>query len=152
MGACLPVGQPLFCVLVAAGALAAAGCGGESAAPPAETTNQTKATIAARPTLLQPRDAQELIATGDVEVLDVRTPEEYAEGHIEGATLIDFYEPDFADRIAELDHGATYVVYCRSGNRSEQAVALMKEQGFTAVNDLDGGVTAWSAAGLPLTR
>ena len=68
------------------------------------------------------------------------------------ATLIGFHEPDFADRIAELDRDATYVVYCRSGNRSEQAVALMAEQGFTAVNHLDGGVTAWSAADLPLTR
>ena len=142
----------LFAALVAVGALAVAGCGGESAAPAAETTTQTETTTAAQPTLLQPTDAQELIATGDVEVLDVRTPEEYAEGHIDGATLIDFYEPDFADRIAELDRGATYVVYCRSGNRSGQAVALMAEQGFTAVNDVDGGVTAWSAAGLPLAR
>jgi len=93
-----------------------------------------------------------IVLFDDVEVLDVRTPEEYAEGHIDGATLIDFYEPDFANRIAELDRSAAYVVYCRSGNRSGQAVALMAEQGFTAVNDLDGGVTAWSAAGLPLAR
>src|SRR3990170_8831789 len=142
----------LLAALCGRGARGVGGGGGEPAAPPAETTTQTETTTAAQPTLLQPTDAQALIATDDVEVLDVRTPEEYAEGHIDGATLIDFYEPDFANRIAELDRSAAYVVYCRSGNRSGQAVSLMKEQGFTAVNDLDGGVTAWSAADLPLTR
>lgn len=142
----------LFAGLVAAAALAAAGCGGDSAATPAETATRGESTVAAPPTHLQPTDAQALIATGDVEVLDVRTPEEYAEGHIDGATLIDFYEPDFVDRIAELDRGVSYVVYCRSGHRSGQTVALMARQGFTAVNDVDGGIIAWDAAGLPVTR
>jgi rhodanese-related sulfurtransferase len=85
-------------------------------------------------------------------VLDVRTPEEYAEGHVAGATLIDFSAPDFADRIGELDPAVTYVDYCRSGNRSGQSTALMAQQGFTSVNDVDGGVLAWEAAGLPLER
>ena len=143
----------LFGLLAASGALAAGGCGGgESAAAPAETATTAESAAAAQPTLLPPTDAHAVIAMGDVEVLDVRTPQEYAEGHVDRAILIDFYEPDFPDRIAELDRGATYVVYCRSGNRSGQAVALMAEQGFTAVNDVGGGIVAWEAAGLPVTR
>jgi phage shock protein E len=141
--------RSLAAVLVAALALIVAGCGGgSSSATSQETTTAESSAV----TLVSPTDAQTLIESGDVEVVDVRTPEEYAEGHIEGATLVDFYEPDFADRIAELDRGQEYVVYCRSGNRSSQATALMAEQGFAAVNDVDGGIVAWEAAGLPVTR
>lgn len=89
-------------------------------------------------------------APDDLVVLDVRTPEEFAEGHVADAILIDIYEPDFADRIAELDPDVPYVVICRSGNRSSQAVALMRDLGFGDVTDVDGGIVAWNAAGLPL--
>jgi phage shock protein E len=139
-------------VVLAAGALGLAGCGGGSSTSETGAATQAEAASADAITLLQPHEAEALIATGDVELLDVRTPEEYAGGHVAGATLIDFYEPDFADRIGELDRETTYVVYCRSGNRSGQAVALMAEQGFTAVNDVDGGIVAWQAAGLPTSR
>lgn len=138
--------------LVAALALVAAGCGGSSSSSGSEPAQETTAASATSVALLSPEEASAKIESEDVEVLDVRTPEEYAEGHIEGATLIDFYEPDFADRIAELDQEQEYVVYCRSGNRSGQATALMAEQGFSAVNDVDGGIVAWEAAGLPVTR
>jgi len=136
--------------LLAAAALVLTGCGGSSTAAPADTG--TRVESASKPTLLTPVRAQELIADGGVQVLDVRTPEEFAAGHVKGATLIDFYEPDFAERIAELDRDTAYVVYCRSGNRSGKATALMAEQGFAAVSDVDGGVVAWQAAGLPLER
>ena len=139
----------LAAVLVAALALIAAGCGGGSSSATSEETTTAESSAV---TLVSPTDAQTLVESGDVEVIDVRTPEEYAEGHIEGATLVDFYEPDFADRIAELDRGQEYVVYCRSGNRSSQATAIMAEQGFAVVNDVDGGIVAWEAAGLPVTR
>ena len=135
--------------LAAALALVAAGCGGGSSGA---TAQDAQAAASSAVTLVDPADAQALIESGDVQVLDVRTPEEYAEGHVDGATLIDFYEPDFADRIAELDHAQEYVVYCRSGNRSSQATSMMAEQGFTAVNDVDGGIVAWEAADLPVTR
>lgn len=82
-------------------------------------------------------------------VLDVRTPEEFAAGHLEGAIMIDFYSPDFATDIAELDRDVPYLLYCRSGNRSSQARALMADLGFSDVADLDGGIQAWAAAGLP---
>ena len=135
-------------MLLAALALVAAGCGGDSSGATEETTVAAASAV----TLVSPEDAHRLVEEGEVEVIDVRTPEEFDEGHIEGATLIDFYEPDFADRIAELDRDREYVVYCRSGNRSGQATALMADQGFAAVNDVDGGIVAWEAEGLPVTR
>jgi hypothetical protein len=87
----MPARRPaaLFAVLVAVGALAVAGCGGESAAPPAETTTQTEATIAAQPTLLQPR-TRRADRHGRRRGAPRPHSEEYAEGHIDGATLIDF--------------------------------------------------------------
>lgn len=103
------------------------------------------------PGLVGPDDVGALTAAG-VTVIDVRTPAEFDEGHLSGATLVDFYEPDFADQIAALDRDGEYLVYCRSGNRSGQAVALMGELGFETVFDLDGGVLAYDAAGLPLER
>lgn len=69
-------------------------------------------------------------------VIDVRTPDEFAAGHVEGALLIDVSAPDFAERIAELDPEGEYLVYCRSGNRSAQAVATMRDTGLDVE---DGG-------------
>lgn len=86
----------------------------------------------------------------DLVILDVRTPDEFAEGHIDGAIMIDFYETDFSARLAELDPDAPYLIYCRSGNRSGQTRAIMADLGFTDVADVDGGVLAWTDAGLPL--
>lgn len=140
--------RAIAAAVAAALALVGAGCGGGTSS----ATSQETETAASAVTLLSPDDANAKIESGDVEILDVRTPEEYADGHIEGATLVDFYEPDFADRIAELDHDREYVVYCRSGNRSGQAAAMMADQGFSTVNDVDGGIVAWEAAGLPVTR
>lgn len=85
----------------------------------------------------------------DLVILDVRTPEEFEAGHLEGATLIDFYDDDFRDQIADLDVDAPYLMYCRSGNRSGQAAAIMTELGFTNVADVDGGINAWTSGGHP---
>lgn len=80
-------------------------------------------------------------------LLDVRTPEEWAEGHIEGAILIPLDElPNRA--AAELPQDAEIVVYCRSGNRSAQAAAYLVDAGYTNVSDL-GGIIDWVAAGYP---
>jgi rhodanese-related sulfurtransferase len=133
--------------LVGVLAVALAGCGGSSkdGAAPATTGGETAAV-----TLVAPEQAQKLIGAGGVTLLDVRTPEEFAAGHIAGAENVDFYASDFADRLDALDHGAGYVVYCHSGNRSGQATALMAEKGFTDVTDVDGGIAAWESAGLPI--
>jgi rhodanese-related sulfurtransferase len=87
-----------------------------------------------------------------VVTLDVRTPGEFAEGYIEGARLIDFQSGNFENEISTLDKSATYAVYCRSGNRSGQAVKVMQAAGFTNVFNMNGGVIDWANAGLPLVR
>ncbi|MBO3725190.1 rhodanese-like domain-containing protein [Actinomyces bowdenii] len=83
-----------------------------------------------------------------VSLIDVRTPEEYAEGHLEGAINIDIAAEDFTSRIQGLDPGASYQVYCRSGSRSARAVAAMREAGLTQVTDLGGIQEAASTTGL----
>ena len=85
-------------------------------------------------------------------VIDVRTPMEFAEGHLEGALNIDVQGTDFASRIQELDTAGTYVVYCRSGNRSGAAIEQMKTMGFT--NLTNGGAVASASAltGLPVVQ
>lgn len=88
----------------------------------------------------------------DLVILDVRTPEEYAEGHIAESQLIDFYGADFSDRLADLDPSVPYVIYCRSGNRSGPTLAIMSELGFEDVTEVDGGILQWQASGHPLDR
>ena len=80
-------------------------------------------------------------------VIDVRTPEEYAAGHVDGATLVNFQDPGFADAIAELDPEVDYVVYCRSGNRSAQAATQMRAIGLDVTDG--GALTDMAAAGWP---
>jgi rhodanese-related sulfurtransferase len=92
------------------------------------------------------------VAEAGVITLDVRTPGEFAEGHIEGAQLIDFQSGNFENEISSLDKSATYAVYCRSGNRSGQAVKVMHDAGFHNVYNLNGGVIDWANAGLPLVN
>ena len=84
-------------------------------------------------------------------IIDVRTPEEFAQGHLVGAVLVDYNAPGFREAIAELPRDESYLIYCRSGNRSAGARQVMVELGFEDVADIDGGVTAWVAQGQPLT-
>lgn len=97
-------------------------------------------------------DAQELLtdAPAGLVVLDIRTPEEFADGHIAGARNLDFYEPDFAASLDALDKDLPYFVYCRSGNRSSSAIETMKDLGFAEVYELDGGIVSWAESGLPI--
>jgi rhodanese-related sulfurtransferase len=92
------------------------------------------------------------VTEAGVITLDVRTPGEFNEGHIEGAQLIDFQSGNFENEIATLDKSKTYAVYCRSGSRSGQAVKIMSDAGFTNIYNLDGGVIDWASAGLPLVN
>lgn len=96
--------------------------------------------------------AERVASTPDVVVLDVRTPEEYAAGHLPRAVNVDVSSDDFAERVDQLDRAVAYAVYCRSGNRSATAVDHMVEAGFDDVEHLDGGIAAWQAAGGPVER
>lgn len=85
-------------------------------------------------------------------ILDVRTPQEYAEGHLEGAQNLDVSAPDFAQALDGLDPGASYAVYCRTGVRSAAALDIMREQGFDSLVHLEGGISAWTASGRPVAN
>ena len=89
------------------------------------------------------------LAEGTV-VIDVRTPAEFASGHLDGALNIDVQSPDFAAQISQLDPEADYFVYCRSGNRSGQAISQMSNLGFTSL--VNGGSVADASArsGIPV--
>jgi phage shock protein E len=91
-----------------------------------------------------------VIATPRGVILDVRTPQEFAEGHIEGAVNIPVESADFIDQVAQLDPSVTYAVYCRSGNRSQPAVDGMASVGVTGIYELESGTIGWTDAGQPL--
>jgi rhodanese-related sulfurtransferase len=127
------------------------GCGSsarDASSSQVETVDPTPSAVQ----LVDVPKASALAADPSVVVVDVRTPAEFAAGHIGRAELVDFEAPGFAQRIAQLDHSATYLVYCHSGNRSGQATAIMATLGFTNVNNLAGGISAWQAAGAPLVK
>jgi len=96
--------------------------------------------------------AQKLLADGKVTVLDIRTPQEFAAGHIAGAKLVDFNSPDFKTRLSELDRSQPYLLHCASGRRSTKALETVQTLGFKEVIHLDGGFNAWKAGGQPVAR
>lgn len=85
---------------------------------------------------------------GERTVIDVRTPAETATGMVAGAMNVDLSAPDFRNRIAALDRDGSYLLYCRTGNRSAQAAEIMRDLGFTDVVDA-GGFEGLVAAGAP---
>ena len=100
---------------------------------------------------LDPSEAADLIQDDSaVKVIDVRTPEEFASGSIKGALNLNIQSPTFISQVQKLDQQATYLVYCRSGNRSTQAIKTFQQEGFVNIYHLNGGVNAWRQAGLPL--
>ena len=85
-------------------------------------------------------------------IIDVRTPEEFASGHIKDARLIDFKNTEtFEKDIARLPKDKTYYVYCRSGRRSMMAAERMKRLGLKTI-DMSGGIIAWEKDELPVVR
>jgi phage shock protein E len=83
------------------------------------------------------------------QVIDVRTPAEFAEGHIEGAVNIDYFSPDFKEKIRALDRGQPYVIYCKQGVRGGKTLEIMKSCGFNRVVNIRGGIVHWRSEGLP---
>jgi rhodanese-related sulfurtransferase len=92
----------------------------------------------------------EQISKADVITLDVRTPDEFAEGHIAGAINIDVEGGTFETEIAKLDKTKSYSVYCQSGRRSLIAVDKMSASGFEKLSNLDNGINDWITNGLLL--
>jgi len=90
---------------------------------------------------------------GTRQLIDVRTPAEYAEGHLRGAKLVNMYDPDFKTKILSLhlDTSKPVLVYCRTGNRSMVAARFLAEKGYTVIN-LKNGIKEWLAAGKPVEK
>lgn len=109
---------------------------------------------AAEPAHVKPAAAVAwLAATPAARILDVRTKEEFATGHLAKALLIPWTDKDFATRAAkELDPGKPLLVYCRSGRRSAEAAEALVKLGFTDVRNVEGGILAWEKAKLPIVK
>ncbi len=106
--------------------------------------------------ILLPKDAFEYIKNNrgnkDFVILDIRTPEEFKDGHIEGAVNVDFRSEKYKSEVDKLDRNKTYFVYCRTGNRSRDAVNLMGPMGFRSLLRLTGDIAGWKSAGLLIVK
>ena len=105
---------------------------------------------------LSPKEALKLVEThtgdSDFVILDIRTPGEYQSGHLKNATMIDYYSKSFVDEIGRLDKQKSYLVYCRSGNRSARSMDLFKKLQFQKIYHLSSGINGWISEGLPLVK
>jgi phage shock protein E len=103
-----------------------------------------------------PREAYDIITAsqspGIPVIIDVRTPQEYSEGHLNNAINIDYNSKSFKDEISQLDKDITYIIYCRTGLRSAAAQMVMGEAGFKYVINMSGGISNWEKDGLPVSE
>lgn len=100
--------------------------------------------------LVTPEEMQTLIDTKDVQLVDVRTPEEHKEGHIEHSQNIDFNSPTFDEDISKLDKSKPVILYCKGGRESAKCAEKLLEAGFIKIYDLEGGITQWKFKGLEI--
>ena len=126
-------------LLVAAGSTACSE-GSVDSVPDAQATSPSAA------------DSSAQTPVSDLVVIDVRSPQEFAEGHVQGALNLDLNSGEFQAAMDGLDPDANYALYCRSGNRSGQAAAMLAGAGFTSVQDLGPLQDAADALGLPVTQ
>jgi rhodanese-related sulfurtransferase len=141
--------RTLAVAAVTLAALSLTACGSsptDAAEPPPATVGGGAVSV------VDPAGFAAAAAAEGVVLLDVRTPQEFAAGHLRGARNIDVESPDFTAAVAALDPGTTYAVYCRSGNRSAAATAYLLDLGFAPPYELGGGILAWQQAGLPVVR
>lgn len=113
--------------------------------PPGATTPA----VAGEPKNVTPDEAEKLVKDGKVTVLDVRTPEEFEDGHIAGAVNLNVHDAEFSAKLAELDKAKPILLHCAAGNRSVRALPVLREQKFPTVYHLNGGLKAWLQAGKP---
>ncbi len=105
-------------------------------------------------TTISPQEASQWLADphSSWKVIDLRTPQEFSGGFIQGATLMNFNAPGFRELLLNLDRNQPYILYCASGKRSVKALEMMRELGFRNAYDIQGGTIAWQAAGFPLVK
>jgi rhodanese-related sulfurtransferase len=117
------------------------------AAPAAAGSPVTNVTVAKAQKLIKERAGK-----ADFVILDVRTPTEFAEGHIDRAVNLDVQSRDFEKGLRKLDREKSYLVYCRTGNRSRKATVAMEALGFRSIFHMTEGVVRWKQQNLPLAR
>jgi rhodanese-related sulfurtransferase len=129
-----------------------AGCGAPAAAPASAPAAQEAQAIdiASLPRDVDVQTAAALREQPDVVILDVREQNEWDEGHIPGAVFMPMGE--VPSRLSEIPTDKTVIVQCRSGNRSDQVTDYLRNQGFTNVHNMSGGINAWQSAGLPVEK
>jgi rhodanese-related sulfurtransferase len=98
------------------------------------------------------KEFEKLLAARQNQVLDVRTPGEFASGHLPGAINLDINGPEFERKIAALDKNKTYLVHCAAGVRSARACQKMSQLKFPHLYNLEGGLKAWEKAGKPVEK
>lgn len=111
----------------------------------------TNVTATPAPETLDAKSFQAAIGEGKALLVDVRTPAEYAGGHLEGSLNVDWTGADHEAELAKLPKDKPLLLYCRSGGRSGQAMEYLRSKGYQ-VQHLGGGITAWMSAGLPVTK
>ena len=103
---------------------------------------------------IQVKEAFDLIQKNkdnpDFVVLDVRTPGEFSDGHIKNAIMVDYNSATFKEELEKLDKSKTYLMLCRSGNRSSKALPIMEELNFLKVYHMNDGMNGWKAGGFPV--
>ena len=98
--------------------------------------------------LITSSEMEELLSLEDIQLVDVRTPSEYKEGHVPKAQNIDFLDENFDKQIESLDKSKPVIVYCKSGGRSAKCASKLVEKGFEKIYDLEGGFSQWKFKGL----
>lgn len=141
--------------LLAVGAIMITGCATEtqSRVAPTMASNYSAAVQPTSPVRVNADEFNSVIKDPNVVILDVRTPAEFVQGHIEDAVNLDVSViDDFTLQASLLDKSKTYAVYCRSGNRSQVAVNAMSAQGINGIYELETGILGWEESGYPVTR
>jgi phage shock protein E len=109
-------------------------------------TNAAHASIS----LISPADLNSV--NKDIQLIDVRTPQEFASGHLENAVNLDYFDSDFDAQFKNLDKNKPVYLYCKSGRRSANAAEKLEDMGFVKIYDLEGGTLNWQAKGLTLSK
>ena len=143
---------PFTAILIAMSLLPLTAQETKPAAPPAAETPKTAVKHVEAAAAKELLDVAAEKKDGKTVVLDVRTPEEFKDGHLAGAVNIDFMARDFPDQVAKLDKTKTFVVHCQSGRRSKKSLETFQKLGFKSIVHLDNGFSGWQKAGLPVEK
>jgi len=142
--------KKLFFIITIGISLTAMSCSNNSEQETAPQQNEQGQTIISKD--VDVAEFSKLVNSGEGQILDVRTPEEWADGTIKDAKKMNFFDANFNAQLTKLDKKKPVYVYCKSGRRSGKATKKMKEMGFTTVYNLNGGIGAWTGAGNEIVK